>query len=99
MKVGMMQWMTMNQLSNTLRINMTEKETLINHLKTKNINSIQSLWGEAKSFYHDKCIKMGGGYYSKGDSINVILNINNELIRFCVVLLDVKDIKTENNDN
>ena len=66
------------------------KEKLIKHLKTKSTKNIHALWSEAKSYYKDRLIEMGGGYASIGDSINVVLNIDGELERFKVSIEECK---------
>ena len=66
------------------------KTTLVEHLKTKHIGCVHSLWGEAKTFYKDKLIPMGGAYASWGDTINVTLNVDGEMIRFKVSIEEAR---------
>lgn len=66
------------------------KEELIRHLKTKRTNDVCALWGEAKSYYKNKLIEMGGGYASRGKDISVTLNVNGQLERFKVSVDECK---------
>ena len=67
------------------------KAELVAHLKTKHIDDIASLWGNAKSYYNAQLREMGGSYASWGKSISVRLNnpINTPPIRFSVALDEV----------
>ena len=67
------------------------KSELLSHLLQKRISNIIDLWGEAKSFYRDRLIEMGGSYaYPGGDHISVWLEIDDEMIRFKIYLSEVK---------
>jgi hypothetical protein len=66
------------------------KEELIKHLQTKRIDGVCTLWGEAKSYYKNKLIEMGGGYASCGKDISVTLNVNGVLERFKVSIDECK---------
>ena len=66
------------------------KTDLINYLKTKHIYDVYSLWGEAKTYYKDKCIEMGGSYASWSKDISVTLNICGKLERFKVSIDECK---------
>lgn len=60
------------------------KNELIKHLQTKRTDDVSALWSEAKFYYKNKLVEMGGGYASLGKEINVTLNVNGELERFKV---------------
>ena len=66
------------------------KDKLIEYLKTKSINDVHCLWGEAKHYYNSRLIAMGGCYSSGGDHIIVRLNANGKNERFKVSLTEVK---------
>ncbi len=66
------------------------KEELVEYLKTKHISGVTSLWGEAKTYYKNKGIPMGGSYASWSTDISVSLNIDGEIKRFKVELEEVK---------
>jgi len=68
------------------------KSELIEHLKTKLISNIDSLWGETKSYYKARLIEMGGCYASFGEDISVWLLIDKEQqmsLKFSVSLDEV----------
>ena len=69
--------------------NKNNKEQLIQYLRTKHIDCIQSLWGEIRAYYNKNNIEFGGGYASFGSSVSVVLKDD----RFKVSLEDLKEVK------
>lgn len=64
------------------------KSELVEHLKTKEIEDVNSLWGEAKDYYKSRLIEMGGSYASFGKDITVTLKLLKEVVRFDVSIAE-----------
>jgi len=75
--------MNMLQQSNDL------KNELLKHLKTTHIEDVHSLWAQAKTYYQNKLIVMGGSYASWGEKITVKLSIDDNRFSFDVSLTEL----------
>jgi hypothetical protein len=74
----------------TLPVAELHKEVLLKHLKGKRVNDVVDLWAEAKNYYHNKGMEMGGSYASFGDDITVKLYHNNQKITFKITIDELR---------
>ena len=66
------------------------KNDLLIYLNTKNIYNIESLAGEIKSYFKNKCIESAGSFNSLGREVSMRVNIENEILKFKVSLDELK---------